>query len=113
MLRLGSGTGSVVNHLMSAGGPALPAVGDGATVLGWSDRHAATVIKVTPKTVTVREDTAIRTDANGMSEVQRYRYEPNPEGRVHVYRWTKRGWRSRTGGGVAFGVRREYYDFSF
>lgn len=114
-LRAGTETGSLVNHLMSGGGPGVPAVGvgDGATVLGWTDRHAATVIKVTPKTVTVREDTAIRTDARGMTEWQDYRYEPNPDGRVHVYRWTKKGWRSKTGGGVAFGVRNEYYDYSF
>ena len=38
--------------------PATVKVGDGVTINLWSDRHAATVIKVTAKTVTVRRDKA-------------------------------------------------------
>ena len=33
-------------------------VGDGVTICLWSDRHAATVIKVTKSSVTVRQDKA-------------------------------------------------------
>lgn len=105
-------TGSLVNTLMASTG--TPKVGDGATVLMWTDREPATVIAVSPsgKTVTVQMDRYRRTDANGMSEVQSYAYERNPAGEVLTFRLGKRGWRGR-GGGVAFGHREKYHDYSF
>lgn len=117
-MKLGRETGSVMNHLMSAGSGKAPTVGDGATVLGWTDRTAGTIVAVSPsgKSFTVREDHAIRTDANGMSECQQYRFEPNPEGRTHEFRLTKLGWKvpgSRRGGAsVLIGERAHYYDYS-
>jgi hypothetical protein len=114
-MRLGTETGSVLNHLMSGGGQPAPAVGMAATVLYWSDRHAATVIKVTAKTVTVQEDKAVRTDQNGMSEVQQYDYSPDPEGRVLTFRLNKKGAyvNRKSGRGLLLGVRRHYHDYSF
>ena len=114
-LKLGKETGSMQNYLLSGTiGAPEPKVGDGATVLAWTDRHAATIIKVTPATVTVQYDRAVRLDNNGMSECQSYRYERNPEGIVRVFRKTKRGWRE-TGGGSALriGERLAYHDYSF
>lgn len=113
-MKLETETGSLVNYLMSGGTPPEPKVGDGATILMWTDRHAATIVKVTPCTVSVQRDKAIRTDANGMSESQSYRYEPDPDAEVEVFRKTKRGWR-KSGGGAALliGDRDEYYDYSF
>lgn len=111
-MRLGRDTGSLVNHVMGAASPALPAVGDGATLLGWTDRSAGTVIKVTRCTVTVREDHAVRTDDRGACERQDYTFSPNPDGRIYVFRLTKLGWRAH-GKCVRFGVRHAYHDYSF
>ena len=112
-MNLGTQTGSVMNHLMSRSA-GVPKVGDGATVLEWTDRTAGTIIYVSPsgKTCRVREDKATRTDANGMSECQTYAYEPNPEGREWTFRLGKRGWTSK-GIGLLVGERRQYYDYSF
>lgn len=113
-LKLGSETGSVVNHVMS-GSAARPEVGAAATVLSWTDRHGATVVWVSPsgKTCRVREDRATRADARGMSDCQEWTHEPDPGGREHTFRLGKRGWRSPSGTGVVFGRRESYYDFSF
>ena len=100
-MRLGKETGSVINHLMSDIGLVEPKVGMGATILCWSDRHAATIVKVTKATIHVRRDKAIRTDKNGMSEIQTYTYEPDPDAPVEVFRKTKRGWRATGGGSSA------------
>jgi hypothetical protein len=120
MLRLGLDTGSAINHLMSRARVTIPAVGDGATVLMWTDRHAATVVAVkeTPALVkvTVQEDRAVRTDSNGMSEVQAYAFTPNPAAPLQTFTFRKtpgglvlRG----KGRGLLLGHREEYRDFSF
>lgn len=94
-----------------------PDVGDGVTMAGWSDRHAATVIKRTPKTVTVQQDKATRTDGNGMSDAQSYDYARDPEGATYRFSLRANGtWRkvgdSEKGMRLVAG-RREYYDYSF
>lgn len=87
-------------------------VGDGATLCGYSDRHAYTVIAVTAKTVTLQRDKA--TLLNGMNSgeadaltftpggfaghtegIQRYRYEANPNGEVikaHMKKKPRKVW---------------------
>ena len=62
-MKLGTETGSFVNHVLATQNKPQAVVGMGCTVLSWTDRHAATVIKVTPKTITVQRDKATRTDA--------------------------------------------------
>jgi len=94
-----------------------PQVGDGVTMAGWTDRHAATVIKRTPKTVTVQQDKATRSDSNGMSDAQSYTYERDPEGATYRFSLRANGtWRkvgdSDKGMRMVAG-RREYYDYSF
>lgn len=119
-MKLGTGTGSLVNHLMSGhvGGP-TPVVGMGATILHWTDRKAATVVKVSPsgKTVWVKADTATRVDRNGMSESQVYRYAPNPDAPVKAFRLGKHGWRESgsrgRGAALHLGHRASYHDYSF
>ncbi len=112
MLKAGTETGSLVNHIM-ADNAVVPEVGMGVTVLCWTDRHAGTITHVTPKTITVQRDKAIRVDKNGMSENQEWRFEPDPLGSMGIFRLTKRGWRNAGGNGLAIGERDEYYDFSF
>lgn len=114
-LKLGTETGSLQNHLMS-GSPRepTPVAGMGATILRWTDRHAATIIKVTPAQVHVRRDKATRIDRNGMSESQDYDYECDPTAAIQIFRRTKRGWRQAGGGGaLRIGDRDEYHDYSF
>jgi hypothetical protein len=113
-MRLGSQTGSVMNHLMTTSAQVEPVVGMGATICCWTDRHAATIVKVTRCQIHVQKDNATRTDENGMSECQTYSYSPNPNAPVIIFRKTKRGgWRSACGNGLLVGHRRHYYDFSF
>jgi hypothetical protein len=123
MMIAGKDTGSLVNHLYSrAREPAEIKVGDGATVLSWTDRHAGTVISVTAKAIVVQEDTATRTDRDGpFTESQSYSYAPNPNGREWTFKRVPRGraagqWREggvTDGQGVIFGHREEYRDPSF
>lgn len=118
-----AGLGSLVNAVMrQSNDPTLvPEVGMGATILMWTDRHAATVTHVSSskKTIQVTTDKARRTDGNGMSEVQSWEYTPDPDGVVHTYtlrqngRWVLRGEDMFKGRGLLLGGRDEYHDFSF
>lgn len=123
-------TGSLVNHLMGDRTlQPVPEVGMGATLLYWSDRHAATIVgieslvkegdKVVKGTIRVRRDRAIRTDSNGMSESQSYRFEPDPDSPTMEFTfrktgaWVCKGQSSKGGLKVGIGHRDEYHDFSF
>lgn len=90
-------------------------IGMGATQAMHSDRHAFTVVRVSPsgKTVWVQQDRAIRTDENGMSDSQTYEFSPDPSAPEIMLRRTKRGWHSRTHGRFVVGERSEHYDYSF
>src|SRR5271157_1703405 len=94
-----------------------PEVGMGATIIMYSDKHAATIIDVHPngKRIVIQEDIATRTDINGMSDSQTYTYAPNSDGEKHVVSLRKDGtWRiSRSKTQIGIGYRREYYDYSF
>lgn len=131
MQKLGTQTASVINHLMSRStkGQPDPVVGMGATILNWTDREAGTITKVfkigDDVAIEVQEDKATRTDSNGMSEMQTYAYEANPNGARSMWRFRKgawkpvrfneetKRWRQIDGSGLQIGVRRKYHDFSF
>lgn len=99
-------------HLYSRATPE-PEIGMGATILCWTDRHAGTIVRVTPTQVHVQRDKATRIDQNGMSETQGYSYEPNPDAPIEVFRKTKKGYRNSAGNGLLIGRRDAYYDYSF
>jgi hypothetical protein len=118
-LRAGTQTGSLHNHIISGSNMSEPQVGMGATILYWTDRNAATITEVgkSGKIVRVVEDVAIRTDENGMSDSQTYRYEPGTGSpRTFTLRkngaWVEQG-SSMKGTRLAIGARRHYYDYSF
>jgi len=134
MLKLGTQTGNVFNHLDSRAvrGEPEPYVGMGATVLHWTDRSACTIIKIEvirgTSYITTQDDNATRMDKNGMSESQDYEYSPNTNGCVRVFKkhpksgfWkfcvlnpdTGRYVQQKHGSGLKIGVREEYYDYSF
>jgi hypothetical protein len=130
-MKLGTETGSVVNHLMSRGtnGEPEPVVGMGCTTLYWTDRKACTIVDVIPVgsrlILAITEDKAVRVDSNGMSECQEYRYETDPRGARMHFRKNRKGlwrgvwkneagrWVECDGPGLQIGVRRAYHDFSF
>ena len=125
-LHAGTETGSLVNHLQSGMNSAEPEFGIGCTILGWTDRQAATVVEVGKNFVIVQADRAIRTDGNGVSECQSYLFERNPDGGRYTFKrsrcgawkeaWVGESGRLCTGGGgrrLMIGHRDHYHDFSF
>lgn len=111
-MKLGTETGSLINHIM-ARGSVMPEIGMGATICGWSDRYPATIVKITKTQVHVQHDDYKRIDSNGMSEQQEYEYTRNTNGPVIVFRLSRGGLRSKSGNYLCVGRRERYYDFSF
>lgn len=127
-MRLGTETGSLINHVMTTGRGDEPQVGMAATVCYWTDRSPATVIEVNMKGryIVVQDDTYTRMDVNGMSESQVYEYTANPEGATRIFRKNKKNqWvlcyrnpetnRLVKAGGCSLylGKREKYHDYSF
>jgi len=114
------GTNSIMAR-MTKGAPE-PEVGMGATIIMWSDRHAATIIEVARfktgaragqvKAVTVQEDHAQRVDKNGMGDNQHYVYLPNPQGNTWTFKVRPNGSFGDKMWSLAIGFRDEHYDFS-
>lgn len=107
--------------------PSNAKVGEGATVLLWSDRHAGTIVKVTPKTIQIRRDKAVL-DPNWKPEIipggfaghcvnqadQSYTYELDPDGCVYRFVWSdKHQSYGRPNDLRAIKGRHEFYDFNF
>lgn len=94
-LKLGRDTGSLTNYLLAGSKQPEPVEGMGATIVLWTDRHAATITGVRVirgvRTVFVQEDIATRTDKNGLSESQEYSYAPNPEAREQAFTLRQNG----------------------
>ena len=107
--------------------PANIQLGDGVTVNLWSDRYAATVIKVTKSSVTVRRDKAtLNPDfkpewiPGGFAahctnqEEQSYTYEPDESGTVYTFRWSNKYQRYGQPGNLSLSKgRHEFYDYNF
>ena len=128
-MKLGSETGSLVNHLMSTSSNDEPNIGTPATLLSWSDR-AATVTNVFKERgrtiVEVTYDLSFVVRGSSADGSDEYRYERDPSGSVCYFRREKTGaWfrvrknedtgRWVRGGrvGILFGHRETYYDPSF
>lgn len=114
----------VHEHILT---PATIQIGDGVTVHLWTDSHAATVIKKTAMTVTVRRDKATL-DPNfkpewipgGFAahcinqENQTYTYEEDPDGKIYTFRWSRKYGSYGTPGNFQLTKgRREFYDYNF
>ena len=118
-MRLGSDTGSLMNHVMASTPNTKPEPGMGATILLWTDRHAATIVGVSKsgRVIGVQRDKAIRIDDNGMSDMQKYRYERDLTATIQWFSLRKDGSYievgSKSGSRLGINYRREYYDHSF
>ena len=135
-MNIGTQTNSLINNIysrMTVGAPA-PTVGMAATTLSWTDRHAATVTKVTELKskvwayeIHIIEDkpTVVSGSVHDGSAV--YSFEPNPYGYVDMYRmdrktgkWVRGYINGATGkfkqfrnGGLILGMRDHHYDPHF
>lgn len=112
--------GSLQNQTFGRNSNVVPTPGMGATELLWTDRHAYTIVSVSPsgKSCIVQRDKATRADEHGMSDSQYYNYERDPNGPTCEITLSKDGcWYTKggkkNGRRFAVGVRREYYDYSF
>lgn len=114
-------TANLMSNIMANGTQPTPEVGMGCTELMYTDRHACTIVEVvSPKTIKVQRDKAVRTDDIGRTDSgQQYHYEPNPEAAIQTVtlrgngRWVLKGQGSKNGKSFAIGYRDEYYDHSF
>lgn len=70
---------------------ALANIGDGATIQGWSDRSAGTVIAATKTTVTIQMDTATPAEGYEYYGNQVHDFAANPQGLVRVFSVRKNG----------------------
>jgi hypothetical protein len=132
-LRLGIDTGSYINHLASREiiGQPTPEVGMGATLLLWTDRHAATIVAIHDARpgrwiIEVQTDYAKVVEGSTFDGSARYEYFRDPEGTTKCFRFdSRRGWRRvvwnagtgrwnfRGGDGLKIGVRDEHRDPHF
>src|SRR3990167_643851 len=67
--------GNIFNRLDERRKAGSPTVGMGATILMYSDRHAATIVDLHNNRVAIQEDHSIRTDSKGQCDSQSYSYE--------------------------------------
>ena len=98
--RLGS-AGGFFNQLMSQNA-SIPVVGEGATIIHYSDRDAYEVLEANEakKTCVIQKYNAKRIDGLGMSDAQTYEYKELHGSKITlVYRWG--GWK-RVGEEVRF-----------
>lgn len=104
--------GQLYNYIRITG--PQPEVGMGATVIHWTDRSPATITRVSKsgKIIWIRMDNFKRTDKNGMSEMQTYRYTRGDGPEIRVTLCKDGQWR-RKGEKVGIGRREKYHDFSF
>lgn len=134
-MKLGTETGSTMNHLysrMTDGQPA-PVVGMGATILHWTDRSAATVVSVEQPNskrysfvIEVQRDRSTMVGGSIFSESQAYEFTPNPDATRELFgcdrttgAWVRLARNERgtlvkdKGPGLRIGERDEYRDPSF
>lgn len=128
-MKLGKETGSVINHISSRHSVLNPEIGMGVTFLSWTDRHPGTIVEIFKKGayeyIVCQADNYERTDDNGMSEMQSYKYTPNPDAHKVYYRrrnpqecyfgcsLNENGRFIKNSNRLAVGYRERYYDFSF
>jgi len=101
-------------------------VGDGVTVCLWSDRHAGTIIKRTPKTIVIQEDKATLSPdfkpefsiggfcahCTNQSE-QSYTYEKDERGSIYTARWSEKRKRFVCYDKVVMLGRHKFHDYNF
>ncbi len=107
--------------------PANVKVGDGVTVNLYTDKYAATIVKVTAKTITVQRDTATLDQGfvpniipGGFAghctnqDEQTYSYESNPDGEIWKCQWSEKHQHYFAKGKFLISKgRHEFYDYNY
>jgi hypothetical protein len=117
-------TGSLVNRLKETSNKPDPKVGDGATILMWSDREPATVVEVIRfttgarkgevKAVVIQEDNYKVIMGSMHDGSARYNYSRNEDAPRVTYTKDRAGRFKNKGGRVlSIGKRDKWYDPSF
>lgn len=131
-MKLGSKTGSVINHLHSLAviGQPEPKPGMGCTILKWTDRDAATIFRVfqvgKATIVETRDDHARVIAGSGHDGSAEYEHKIDVKGSRHYFRRADDGtwhavrknaaterWVKTNGPGLRIGSRDTYRDPSF
>ncbi|MCY7353472.1 MAG: hypothetical protein LH606_22905 [Cytophagaceae bacterium] len=105
--------GTLTNLIYADSQLTLPKVGDGATLILWSDRRAYTVTSVERKCIFVTRDLAERLELNFEKGLQEYSYKPDPEAVPEKATLRKDGNYYLGGHLLKIGFRDEFYDYSF
>lgn len=105
--------GTLTNLVYSEDKAPEPKIGDGATLLSYSDRHAYTVVGVGEKHIMVTRDNAERTDKNFEVGPQEYSYSLDPEAEIQKAILEKDGNYYLGGQVIKVGYRSENFDYSF
>lgn len=122
MLKAGTETGSLTNHILSYAQDAEPEIGMGVTKLGWTDRHPYEIVGILRskkgliKAIQIRGLQA-RALHKGMTDAQSWELTPNPGGLVLEARRCTRGRHKGryllAGSPLLIGRAEMYYDYSF
>lgn len=132
-MKLGTQTGSLMNHIMSNTSVHEIIPGEtGATLLGWTDRHPATVVDLFNKGdytyIVVQADEWYVESGSMHDGSAKYAYLKNPKGYKSIFRFKTDGssgfqkvaWNKETNrynkisnGGLSVGQRDKYYDPHF
>lgn len=116
-LKAGTQTASLINHLYSGSISPIPTVGMGATILSWTDRHAATIVEVVShRKIAIIEDNA-EAKHKGMTDSQEWELTPGTGGKQYFTlrvngTWVREG-ESIKGQRLGVGYKSHYYDYSF
>ncbi|GAB4008951.1 hypothetical protein GCM10028808_16090 [Spirosoma migulaei] len=105
--------GTLTNLIYAEGKTVEPKIGDGATLLQWSDRHAYTVIEVKKNYILVTRDIAERVDQNFEKGPQEYKYQLDPDAAPVRANLRKDGKYYIGDQVLKIGYRHEHYDYSF
>lgn len=132
-MKLGSETGSLVNHVLSGAKRVEPELGMGATLLSWSDRDAATVVDIVRdgngklKRFATTQDEAHVTSGSGHDGSAVYGYVTRADGARSWWMPNRKGdgydqirhssatgrWQKVHSGRIVLGRRETYRDPSF
>jgi hypothetical protein len=118
-MKLGTQTGSVINHLQSIAviGQPEPVVGMGVTILSWTDRSPGTIVEVFTHGkylfIAITGDDYKLIGGDIQSESQEYEYTSRPNGRCTYFRREESGkWQQMTHKIVGYDEEKDEHIFS-
>lgn len=105
--------GTLTNLVYAEDKSPKPKIGDGATLICWSDRRAYTIVDVNKTYIIATRDKVERTDRNYQKGPQEYSYRTDPEAVPERANLRKDGNYYIGGQVIRIGYRNEYEDPNF